>query len=208
VSDGERRCPNCGALVTASATWCGQCFASLEEPRAATVAPPEPAAGTPPQERRAPFWPCPICGEENPIELDVCAVCGTPFAAVMRAEPERPAVPPRDAMIRSLLFPGLGHQLVGRGTDGMARGVLFVVTAGIAVLLGLSTAASGSLTASFALFVLAAIGVYVMSAVEAYRLAEGEDLLVPTQTLVWILLGVVFLGIALLAFGVVTATHR
>ena len=47
-----------------------------------------------------------------------------------------------------------------------------------------------------------------MSAVEAYRLAEGEDLLVPTQTLVWILLGVVFLGVALLAFGVVTATHR
>ena len=208
MSDVERRCPNCGALVTASATWCGQCFASLEEPRAATVAPPAPATGAAPQERRAPFWPCPICGEENPIELDVCAVCGTPFATVMRAEPERPAVAPRDAMIRSLLFPGLGHQLVGRGTDGMARGVLFVVTAGIAVLLGLATAASGSLTASFALFVLAAIGVYVMSAVEAYRLAEGEDLLVPTQTLVWILLGVVFLGVALLAFGVVTATHR
>jgi hypothetical protein len=206
VVDAERRCPNCGALVSAGAPWCGQCFAPLVEPDAPAV--PAPSVAAAPHERRAPFWPCPVCGEENAIELDACAVCGTPFAAVMRAAPEREAVPPRDALIRSLLFPGLGHQLVGRGADGMARGVLFAVTAGIAVLLGLSTAGSSSLTASFALFVVAAVAVYAMSAYEAYHLAEGGDLLIATQTLVWILLGVVFLGIGLLAFGVVTATRR
>ena len=70
------------------------------------------------------------------------------------------------------------------------------------------TAARIGLIVNIVLFVLAGVGVYAMSAIEAYRLAEGNDLLVPTQVLVWILLGVVFLGIGLLAFGVVTATRR
>jgi hypothetical protein len=126
----------------------------------------------------------------------------------MRAESRRPDVEPGAALRRSLLFPGLGHALVGRGTDGMARGVLFAVTIGIALLLGLSAASSGAIAASFVVFLLAAIAVYAMSAIEAYRLAEGGDLLVPTQMLVWALLVVVFLGIGLLAFGVVTATRR
>ena len=204
MSDTERRCPNCDALVSATATWCGLCLAPLEVPAPAPAAAPSPS----PAERRAPFWPCPVCGAENPIELDVCATCGTPFAHVMRAEQDRPQVEPRDALVRSLIFPGLGHQLAGRGMDGMARGVLFAITFGIAILLGLSAGGSTAVTASFALFVLAGVGVYAMSAVEAYRLAEGNDLLVPTQVLVWILLGVVFLGIGLLAFGVVTATRR
>jgi hypothetical protein len=206
VSDTERRCPNCDALVSASATWCGLCLAPLEVPAPAPAPAAAPSPG--PAERRAPFWPCPVCGAENPIELDVCATCGTPFAHVMRAEQDRPQVEPRNALVRSLIFPGLGHQLAGRGMDGMARGVLFAITFGIAILLGLSAGGSTAVTASFALFVLAGVGVYAMSAVEAYRLAEGNDLLVPTQVLVWILLGVVFLGIGLLAFGVVTATRR
>ena len=211
MSESERRCPNCNALVSVTAAWCGQCLARLEAPEptpapAAAAGGPltTPAAGAP----RAPFWPCPVCGAENPIELDACETCGTPFAHVMRSEPDRPKVEPRDALVRSLIFPGLGHQLVGRGMDGMARGVLFALTFGIAILLGLSAGGSAAVAASFALFVLAGVGVYAMSAVEAYRLAEGEDLLVQTQVLVWVLLGVVFLGIGLLAFGVVTATRR
>lgn len=193
--------------MSASATWCGQCFATLEEPkgRAVGTMTAEVQAAT---ERRPPFWPCPVCGEENAIALDACAVCGTPFAAAMRADAERPHVPPRDAAMRSLVFPGLGHALVGRGADGLARGVLFAVTAGIAILLGLATAGSGALTASFLLFVLAAVAVYAMSAFEAYQLAAGGDLLIATPTLVWIVLGVVFAGIGLLAYGVITATRR
>jgi len=208
VSDTERRCPNCNALVSATATWCGQCLAPLEVSEPAPAPPAGGTVATSAAERREPFWPCPICGAENAIELDVCATCSTPFAHVMRSEQDRPKVEPRDALVRSLVFPGLGHQLAGRGMDGMARGVLFAVTFGIAILLGLSAGGSAAVTASFALFVLAGVAVYAMSAIEAYRLAEGGDLLVSTQVLVWVLLGVVFLGIGLLAFGVVTATRR
>ena len=157
---------------------------------------------------REPFWPCSVCGAENPIALDICAVCGTPFAQVMRASVGVPHVDPRDAVIRSLIFPGLGHRALGRNVDGLARGVLFAVTFGLGVLLAIAAAGSAALVGAFVLFLAAWIGVYVMSAVEAHRLARGGQLLVPTHILMWVLVGVVFVGITLLVIGVVTATHR
>jgi hypothetical protein len=217
VPDDDLRCPSCGALVSADAEWCGQCFSSL---RAAPE--PEPAlrSATADQERRAvadrpdraparePFWPCSVCGAENPIALDICAVCGTPFAHVMRAPIGAPHVDPRDAVIRSLIFPGLGHRALGRNVDGLARGVLFAVTFGLGVLLAIAAAGSAALVGAFVLFLVAGTGVYVMSAIEAHRLASGGQLLVPTHILMWVLVGVVFVGITLLVIGVVTATHR
>ena len=157
---------------------------------------------------RDPFWPCSVCGAENPIALDICSVCGTPFAHVMRTAEERPKVDPRDAVIRSLIFPGLGHRALGRSVDGLARGVLFAVTFGLGILLAIAAAGSGALVGAFILFLIAGIAVYVMSAVEAHRLASGGQPLVPTQVLLWVLVGVVFVGITLLVVGVVTATHR
>ncbi|HXF36884.1 MAG TPA: hypothetical protein VNO17_06860, partial [Actinomycetota bacterium] len=83
----ERRCPTCGALVARDAGWCGQCFSPLGGSaapqggaRAAAPAPTEvPQARS--TSRRAPAaWPCPVCDHRNPIEAEVCAVCGTPFA--------------------------------------------------------------------------------------------------------------------------------
>jgi hypothetical protein len=49
--------------------------------------------------------------------------------------------------------------------------------------------------------------VYVLSALEAYRLAEGGDLLVPSRVLMWVSVGVVFLAVAMLALAVVTTTR-
>jgi hypothetical protein len=175
-----------------------------EEPRVPTAV----ATATEPAERPQPFWPCPVCGGKNPIQLDSCATCGTPFAQMMRAPEERGRVDPRDAAVRSLIFPGLGHRALGRGLDGLARGVLFVVTFGLGVLLAIAASGSGALVAAFALFLVAGVGVYAMSAFEAYRLAQGGDLLVETKVLMWALVGVVFVGVGLLVFGVVTATHR
>ena len=157
---------------------------------------------------REPFWPCSVCGAENPIALDICGVCGTPFAHVMRTATEAPRVEPRDAVIRSLLFPGLGHRALGRSVDGFARGVLFAVTFGLGLLLAIASAGSPALVGAFALFLLAGIGVYAMSAVEAHRLASGGRLLVPTNVLMWVVVGVVFVGVSLLVIGVVSATHR
>jgi ribosomal protein L40E len=212
VPDVDLRCPTCGAIVSADADWCWRCFSSLRTEL-------EPAASEPPAEPRTPparaaaptrdpFWPCSVCGAENPIDLDVCAVCGTPFAQVMRTDVDRPTIDPRDAVIRSLIFPGLGHRAVGRPVDGLARGVLFAVTFGLGVLLALAAAGSGALVGAFVLFILAGIGVYAMSAVEAHRLASGGSLLVPTNVLMWTIVGVVFVGVSLLVLGAVTATHR
>jgi hypothetical protein len=159
-------------------------------------------------ERPMPFWPCPVCGGKNPIQLDSCATCGTPFAQVMRVPEERTRMEPRDAAIRSLIFPGLGHRALGRGLDGLARGVLFAVTFGLAASLAVAAAGSGALVAAFVLFLVAGVGVYTMSAVEAHRLAQGGDLIVETKVLMWALVGVVFVGVGLLVFGAVTATHR
>jgi len=212
VPDDDLRCPNCGALVSEDAAWCGQCFAPLgrapEPPPAAQPTEIATGATTERAERPMPFWPCPVCGGKNPIQLDSCATCGTPFAQVMRAPGERTRIEPRDAAIRSLIFPGLGHRALGRGIDGLARGVLFAVTFGLGVLLAIAAAGSGALVAAFALFLVAGVSVYAMSAVEAHRLAQGGDLIVETKVLMWALVGVVFVGVGLLVFGVVTATHR
>jgi hypothetical protein len=210
VSD-ERRCPSCEALVSPDAEWCGQCFASLVE------APPEPAPPTvaaPPEpigaqgEGARPGWPCGVCGTWNAIEADACLTCGTPFATLMREDPERPQVEPKDAVAWSLLFPGLGHRAAGRSTDGVARGVVFGLAFGMSLLVGFAGVRSGPAFGVFLLLLGSGLAIYILSAFEAYRLASGEDLLVSSRVLMWILVGVIFLAIALLALAVVSATRR
>jgi ribosomal protein L40E len=219
VPDDVLRCPSCGALVSADAEWCGQCFTSLrrapdrerESPTSDDGTPPSEPSGPAAGERapaREPFWPCSVCGAENPIALDLCSVCGTPFAHVMRTAVDAPRVDPRDAVVRSLIFPGLGHRALGHPVDGLARGVLFAVTFGLGILLAIAAAGSAALVAAFVLFLLAGIAVYMMSAIEAHRLASGGRLLVPTHILMWVVVGVVVVGIALLVIGAVSTTHR
>ena len=113
-----QRCPDCGALVSEDAEWCGQCFRSLKAltpealPDPAPVAvtrlptvPPAPVtavsdsgvardgpAPMPDAPDGAPTWPCPACENANPIELDACAVCGTSFASLMRQDEPAPQV--------------------------------------------------------------------------------------------------------------------
>lgn len=210
----ERRCGTCGALVVPDAEWCGQCFASLREPEPEPE--PDPPTPTPtrttpetPQgeERRAPYWPCALCGAENPLDAGSCMTCGTPFAQMMRAEQNRPEVDADTVFRRSLLFPGLGHRAVGRGMDGLARGVLFAISAAMAILTGIT--AKGLLTTIvFVVFVLAAIAVYVGSAIESRNLARGGGLLVSSRTLLWILVGLVFVSVSLLGLSVVTSLRK
>lgn len=217
----ERRCPSCDALVSTDASWCGQCYASLTVAEATAATPAASAAASPtsaagivepvPAGREGSsdraYWPCPVCEARNPIEADACLTCGTPFEALMRAEPERPHVEPKDALAWSLLFPGLGHRKVGRAVDGLARGVLFGLSFGLAMLVGLAGVRSGPMFGVFLLLLGAGLGVYVLAAVEAFRLAEGGDLLVSSRTLMWVSVGVVFLAVAMLALAVVTTTR-
>jgi ribosomal protein L40E len=207
----ERRCRSCGALVAADAQWCGQCFAPVREPEPIPEPIPEPAPSVATTgtggKRRAPYWPCTVCGAENPLESELCGTCGTPFVHVMRAEPDRGAVDPDAVFRRSLVFPGLGHRMVGRPMDGLARGVLFAISAVMAALTGI-TAKNPVTTVVFVVLLVVAIAVYVGSAVEARNLARGGELLVSSRTLMWILVGLVFTSVGILGFSVVTALRK
>lgn len=201
--------------MSADADWCGQCFAPLKGPEP----PPEPAAehAPAPSSGRASdggdtkaeaFWPCPVCEGRNPIAADVCATCGTPFATVMREQADpRPRVDGGDALRWSLVFPGLGHHRMGRTMDGLARAVLFGVSAGMAVMMVLGGLRGAVTLSVFSLFVLAALAVYGLSAQETRRLLRGGGLLVSSRVLMWVLVGVIFLSVGALTLAFVTAAE-
>lgn len=90
------RCPSCAAAVRPDAPWCTQCYAALAVPARETVpAIPAPRrAEAPPRHAKAPVpappatWPCTACATANPLALDRCATCDTPFLAdLAREEP-------------------------------------------------------------------------------------------------------------------------
>lgn len=223
--EGERRCPDCGALATPDAEWCGQCFRPLRDPEQRPELEPQPdrervpasmstrgAAAVGTDEERAstrpPSWPCPACGNENPLELDACAVCGTTFASMMRTDEARPEVSPSDALSASFLFPGLGHRKIGRGLDGLARGVLFTVLAAMAATVLASGVDSPGTFGVLALFLGAALLVYLGSAWEAHHLAGGGEPLVSSRALLWATVAVIIGSVLLLAVSVVTVARR
>jgi hypothetical protein len=222
----ERRCPNCRGLVTADAEWCGQCYARLkampEEPKA--VAPgrepsaaereawgeesgegPDVTAGAvgaskvvPLQARKGePSWPCPACDEWNPIELDTCAACGTPFARLFREPDHGPEVSPQSALLSSLVFPGLGHWRCGKPFDGVARAVLFawtLTTVAVIVFSRSGKSGFGATVGLLGLFLVATVLLYALSALDAYRIASGEHELVTSRILLWGSAGLVLLA--------------
>lgn len=206
----EARCPNCSALVSDDADWCGQCFASLRqrsEP-AAEAGPVMPAAAGEPGEPGEARWPCPVCGERNPIELDACRVCGTPFAQLFRQQEDRPAVPPRDAFLWSLIFPGVGHAKAGRAADGIARGTLFVLTFGLTLVIVFAGVSNAALLGVVALLLTSALTLYLGSAFEAYRIAEGGAAFLSPRALLWATVGVIMVAVGLLAASVVAVGAR
>ncbi len=190
----ERRCPHCGALVALEAEWCGLCLRPLRPEATPEPEPAEPRGGATAGE---PTWPCPACGRSNPLALDACEVCGTPFARLFAEPAPAPAVPPSRAVVSSLLWPGLGHWRVGRRAEGVARMVLFLWTAGAAISLVLSGASRGRGRSLAALYALAAIAVYGLSAVDAGRAAAGEEPVAGSRVLLWGTVGLIVLSVAL-----------
>lgn len=226
----DRRCPECDALVSDDARWCGQCFRSLiqplPEPEAVPSSPigvpdPRPDAPSEPslvvgsapptassEDVAQPTWPCPACGNENPLEMDVCAVCGTSFAAMMRQDETPLRTDPKEAVKWSLMFPGLGHRKAGRGPDGLARAVFFVMVLSMAILTGLSGLSSPVGVGIFGLYLVAAIVVYVGSAYEASRIAQGGEPFISARQLLWVTVALILGSVALLALSVVFAARR
>jgi hypothetical protein len=196
-------------LVSADADWCGQCFTSLRAP-APDPAPADPVLVRPVEGRidEVPMWPCPTCGSQNPIDLDLCSVCGTSFGQLLRQEKVGPTASPRDAFLWSLVFPGVGHAKAGRAPDGIARGTLFALTFGLALVIVLSGVSTAPVFGVVVLLLGSALALYLGSAAEAYRIADGGSPFVSARALLWATVGLIMLSVALLAMSVVTVNSR
>ena len=202
--------------MSEDAEWCGQCFTDLRRPPPPPPAPPvgtlEPAgAASAPETAVAPkgdhFWPCSVCGAHNPIVLEVCETCGTPFAAVMRGVTKR-EVDAQAALTRSLVFPGAGHAMLGYPIDGFARGVLFILSVGLAIFLSIAAPHTAVMLLAILLMLGLGVGVYVLSAMEIKELAARGRLMVPSKFLLWVSVGVMFLVVGAIALSVATSTRR
>lgn len=227
---GDRRCPSCGALVSADAEWCGQCFTALErvdpgtQAETATASPGGPgpsvasglaaagaAAGAIEWEGDTLAWTCPVCDDRNPIEANACSTCGTPFSRLLEEPTEQPDVEPQTAAVWSLALPGLGHWKLGRRTEAVARFAMFGWAFGALLILLGSRFGKGGLGPTFPLFLLfvgASLMIYVLSAVDAYRLASGDPPVVSSRTLLWTSAGLVFLSVLIATFVTLPAARR
>jgi len=117
-------------------------------------------------------------------------------------------VSPRDAFLWSLTFPGVGHAKAGRAPDGIARGTLFVLTFGLALVIVISGVSNGAVFAVVTLLLISALTLYLGSAVEAYRIAEGGSPFVSARTLLWATVALIMVSVSLLATAVVTVSSR
>jgi hypothetical protein len=136
-----------------------------------------------PEDPAPAVWSCPECEHGNLMELDACEVCGTPFARLFREPELKRHVEPRAATMASLILPGLGHIRCGRTAEGIARILMFLWAGGTGLVLFLSHASG--LPMFGALFLIAALGVYVVSVLEAPRIAEGGAAILPPRALLW-----------------------
>ena len=207
----DERCPSCHALVSPDADWCGQCFAPLAVPeRSSGTAPRGVVVGGPTVEgiereadrgaTKVAAWTYPSCGEGNAIELDECRVCGTSFASLLKEDAAEKDIDPRAALKASLVFPGLGHRLLGRQADGLARGVLFVLALTMTLLMLLSGARSGALGVIVLVYLFATLALYLGSAFEASRMARGAGPIISARALLWSTVGFLVGSLTLIAF--------
>ena len=208
------RCPHCGGLNGPDAEWCGQCLASFEAegspgarrdgPPGGTASPignaPSPAAGTLARVVQVTgegiTWRCARCDSVNAFEVDVCSVCGSPFAATIRPRSEVPEKDPGRAALLSLLMPGAGHAYLGLWGQALARAitslwVLFVMLAG-AVQRGLFAPMP-------IVFAVASVALWGIAAHDAYREARGERaaILLTSRVFLYVVLGLVALSVVM-----------
>ena len=144
-------------------------------------------------------WDCPTCQSENPIEATTCRVCGTPFGKLLREPEAGPRSDPGRARAYSLLFPGLGHAVTGRGAEGAARAVIFAYAAATAVIILVMTRGGpGPFLPLLLASVAAAVGLYAVSALDAARVARGEPPLISPRILLYGGAGLILLTVAVL----------
>jgi Zn-finger in Ran binding protein and others len=156
-------------------------------------------------------WTCPACETRNPIEANACSACGTPFGRLLAEPQTAPEIEPQTAAVWSMLWPGLGHWKLGRRTDSVARIVIFGWALGALLVVVVSRFGKGGLGPTFPLFVLflgASLMIYVVSALDAYRLAAGDAPVMSSRALLWTSAGLVFLSVLIATFVTLPAARR
>jgi hypothetical protein len=118
-------------------------------------------------------WKCPACETPNPIESNVCSVCGTTFSQMVHPEPEPANKDPNTAALISLFFPGAGHAYLGMWSEAIARGIVSTWAVAVALIAAFSAEqASGRLITI--LFGFVAFALWGIAAHDAYRSARRE----------------------------------
>ena len=152
-------------------------------------------------------WDCPACGTENPIDAPICSACGTPFRQVLREPEEVIEVDPGRAAMMSLIFPGVGHFLVGRRGEGIARGVVFAfaLVTGLVSLGAVTRGVGGAYLMLMVLALGAAAALYVVSTVDAGRAANRLPQLLPSRVLMYGGIGLMMASLAVVVIGAMGA---
>ena len=140
-------------------------------------------------------WQCSRCDNENPLDAQICAVCGTTFADSLRPPAERPNVDPNSIAMYSLFFPGAGHWKLGQKGAAVARAILSTWVAGVALV----AAIAGS-TLMAAAFGLATFALWTLAAHDAYREASGDAsrVILKNRVFVYVVLGLLMLMMVML----------
>lgn len=213
-------CGQCGARNSAGIEWCGQCFAALAgEAGPGSPAPtadesvaaaadsrvPGPAVEVParitgveaPLVAQPGTWVCTVCDTANPLEDQQCSACGTSIFTVFGAENgEQKKADPQRALLRSIMFPGLGHAIAGQGLLGSAIGGLTLMALGFGIALAATRAGSFGWP-----LLLLALGIWVAAGFDAFRIAGGgTDVIFLRPRVVTALVGLVMSVVVLAAF--------
>ena len=140
-------------------------------------------------------WACPACEEVNPIDEQVCLVCGSPVLDLFRIPPPPRAPRRADVALGLSVVPGLGCWYAGSLGEGLTR--LLLAGTWLAALVVVWPRPEPALLPVKALLLVALVGLWVASAVDALRLAGRRRPLVDQR-----LLAVVTLALSLvLALG-------
>jgi hypothetical protein len=149
-------------------------------------------------------WSCPVCDQENPMEIITCPRCGASFGELFKGERSREPVSAPTAITRSLLLPGLGHIAAGQTAEGIARGVMFLWVMGslIGILLVKGDGSSSTVRSFLLIYGALAAGLYVATAMDAGRAARRQPPLIPLRWLFYGAMGLMAVTVAVLLMGV------
>jgi hypothetical protein len=86
--------------------------------------------------------------------------------------------------------------------------MLFAWTFGTAIVILFSGVSSGPAAGLLALYGVLAVGLYVFTAYEAYRMADGSGLLVSSRILLWGAVSLVLVSALMAAFLIFAAARR